>query len=133
MVLHAFYVLILQATQSLDNTSEEESGKTTTDNGQRQQHHQLSPEADKGAINRSSSGGFIVSKPDPGILSMGRHNYRGGGRGEYQRQPTLPSLPELEDTPGALQEEEGEEGELGGNGRATEAHSRQQHKLLTTL
>lgn len=82
-----------------------------------------------------------MSKPDPGILSMGpltRHNYRGGGRGDYQRQPTLPSLPELEDTPGALQEgEEGEEGQVGGkegaDGRATEEHSRQQHKLLTTL
>ena len=129
---------ILQATQSLDNTSKEESGKTPTENGQRQQQQQLSPEADKGAIHRSSSGGFIVSKPDPGILSMGsltRHNYRGGGRGDYQRQPTLPSLPELEDTPGALQEgEEGEVGgEEGGDGRATEEHSRQQHKLLTTL
>ena len=100
----------------------------------------MSPEADKGAIRRSSSGGFIVSKPDPGILSMGphvRHNYRGGGRGEYQRQPTLPSLPEMEDTPGALQEEEGdgagELGEEGDSGRATEEDSGQQHKLLTTL
>lgn len=139
LVLHAFFNLfsILQATQSLENTGQEESGKTATENGQQEQ--QLSPEADKGAIRRSSSGGFIVSKPDPSILSMGLHirqNYRGGGRGEYQRQPTLPSLPELEDTPGAMQEEEGEgEGELAGKEEATEleAHSTQQHKLLTTL
>lgn len=133
-----FTISILQATQSLEKAGKEESGKAPTESGQ-QHHHQLSPETDKGAIHRSSSGGFIVSKPDPSILSMGPHGRRGGGRGEYQRQPTLPSLPELEDTPGALQEEEGEGegargGELGekGDGRATEVDSRQD-RLLTTL
>lgn len=74
-----------------------------------------------------------MSKPDPSILSMGPHVRRGGGR-----QPTLPSLPELEDTPGALQGEEGDGDEGGGlgekeNGTATETDSKQKDKLLTTL
>ena len=137
-------VSILQATQSLESTNKEESGKTPAESGKQQQQLQLlqdqsSPGADKGAVRRSSSGGFIVSKPDPSILSVGphlRHNYRGGGRGEYQRQLTLPSLPEMEDSPGALREDEEKEegeGEEKEDGGATEAHSRQQHRLLTTL
>ena len=52
-----------------------------------------------------------MNKPDPSILPSGphiRHNYRGGPREQYQRQPTLPSLPEMDDTAAGEEEEEEE-------------------------
>ena len=75
-----------------------------------------------------------MNKLDPSILPTGqhiRHNYRGGPR-EYQRQPTLPSLPEVDDSAGAM-----EEGVASEDGVAMEEREDisnwQQQKQLTTL
>ena len=115
----------------------EENVKFSSENDHQQEKTLRSDETDTSIVHHSSSGGFIVSKPDPGMLSTRgphtRHNYRsgGGGREQYQRQPTLPSLPELEDNTEAL---EGEE-EEGRDGRAAKEldSQQQQRKLLTTL
>lgn len=110
----------IQATQSLETV---EKASNTEVNGPSQE---VEESDDKGAVRRSSSGGFIVNKPDPSILPSGqhiRHNYRGGPREHvqsYQRQPTLPSLPEVDDAAGSGDTEEGV---------ATE----EQQKQLTTL
>ena len=110
--------MITQATQSLEKSEKEgseESGGPTE-------------EADKGVLRRSSTGGFIVNKPDPSVLPVGQHirhnKHRGGGPREqlHQRQPTLPSLPELEDTAGATEED-----------TATEEGARELQLQSTTL
>ena len=123
ILIHSHTHPHIQATQSLETVEkspEAESG------GPKQEI-----ETDMGAIHQSSSRGFIVNKPDPSILSTGqhiRHNYRGGLR-EYQRQPTLPSLPEVEGST--------EEGVASEDGVAMEDGKEnsnwQQKQQLTTL
>ena len=71
-----------------------------------------------------------MNKPDPSILPPPgphiRHNYRSGPREQlYQRQPTLPSLPEMDDA--AAEDEEGEKEEK----RKEDTFSQRQQ--LTTL
>lgn len=99
LLTHIHVCYFLQATQSLE----------TGDKPLLEDNDGPKPEADKGVVRRSSSGGFIVNKPDPSTLPISqhiRHNYRGGPREQlYQRQPTLPSLPEHEDIAGTTEEE----------------------------